>query len=367
MRKIALILLALLLTGCAAQVPEETPRPGPAPAPAVTAQASPASPADDAPAEAAGQAVPEAVEEAASKSFSAADTAAMSSYMSANRWLCAGEWFYGLDFDEAQRPILAAFRLRSGKLNSYHILCRDCVPEYLSLLDGKLYFLCEGSLQRLDLGTRARETLLEGPLKSLQIHDGALILTDGEGRLLRCDPDAENIETLIEGPCGYAWAMPEGVLYQDEADGACLRLRLWSGEDRRLTAAAGYAPLRIGDTVWYSQRDREGSVLASVELGDGTVTRFETETLRGAAELIPTAEGWTLRVFLAGDGWRQQLLRPGETAGEDCAYSGYRLCDYVGENGRIDAAYDPDGRLRCFVLADAGGTELRFIGGRIVG
>ena len=169
---------------------------------------------------------------------------------------------------------------------------------------------------------------------------------------------------LIEGPCDYAWAMPEGIVYQSENEGACLRLRLWDGTDRRLTAAASYAPLRIDDTIWYSLYDGEGSVLASVDLTEGLVTRYETAELRGAAELFSADGAWTLRVFLAGDGWRQQLLRPGETEGAACAYSGYRLCDYVGEDGRIDAAYDPDGRLRCFVLVDESGGELRYFGGK---
>ncbi len=361
MRKLIcmILLLLLLLTGCAAPVPEEAPTTA-EPAPAGTA---PAAPAREEPA---ATAEPPA-EEAVPRRFTDADTAAMSSYMSANRWLIDGERFFGLDYDGAQRPVLASFRLHNGQMYDYRVLCRDCVPEYLCLRDGRLYFLHEGGLQRLDLKTRQRETLLEGPLKSLQLYEGALYLTDAAGRYFRTDLDGQNSELLLEGPCDYAWAMPEGILYQDEAEGACLRLRLLSGEDRRLTAAASFAPLRIGDTVWYSQRDSEGSVLASVALGDGTVTRIQTEALRGAAELIPTAEGWTLRVFLAGDAWRQQLLRPGETAGTDCAYSGYRLCDCVGESRRIDAACEADGRLRCFVLAEADGSELRFLGGEILG
>ena len=71
-------------------------------------------------------------------------------------------------------------------------------------------------------------------------------------------------------------------------------------------------------------------------------------------------------MFLDTGGWKQQLLRLGETEGEACANSGYRLCDFVGEDCRIDAAYDPDGRLRCFVLVDKTGGELRFFGGKIL-
>lgn len=346
MRKLFLIILMLLLlTGCAAKAPAPSPAPTEAPA------------AEE----------PEpSVSVLVPQGYSAADTAAMSAYMSANRCLIAGQRLYGLDYNAELRPVLASYILRGGQPRSFRILCEDCVPEYLAQEGKYLYFINGGRLQRLAMNGHSPETLLEGPIQSLQIFDGALCYTDGEGRYCRAALDGTGAETLIEGPCGYAWAMPEGVLYQSESEGNCLHLRLWDGTDRQLTAAASYAPLRIGNTLWYSQRDSEGSVLGSVELTDGTVTRWETQDLRGAAELIPSGDDWLLRVFLAGDGWKQQLLCPGETEGEACAYSGYRLCDFVGEACRVDAAYDPDGRLRCFVLVNEAGGELRYFGGKVL-
>lgn len=345
MRKLSLILLlALLLTGCAANVPEATSAPETPPSQNESAAPSVLLPGD----------------------FSPADTAAMSSYMSANRWLIAGERMYGLDYDEDLRPVLASYRLRGGKPGSFRILCADCVPEYLAQAGKWLYFLHEGSLQRLNLNSLRRETLLDGPIRSLQIFDGALYYTDGEGRYCRADLDAQSREVLIEGPCDYAWAMPEGILYQSESEGACLRMRLWDGAERRLSAAASFAPLRLGQSVWYTQQDSEGCAIGAIDLSDGTVTHYSTPALRGAAELIPAGGEWLLRICLDGGGWKQQLLRPGESEGEDCGYSGYRLCDFAGEAQRIDAAYDPDGRLRCFVLVDEAGGELRFFGGKIL-
>lgn len=346
MRKICLILcFSLLLTGCVANVPEATP------SPAETA-AMPAAPA-------ASVFVPAV--------FSDADTAAMSSFMSANRCLIAGDRLYGLDYDENLQPVLATYRLRGGKPGAFQILCEDCVPEYLTLHEGCLYYLNGGRLERLTLKSGEREILLEGPLRSLQLYEGTLYTVDEAGRCYRSGLDGENAELLLEGPCDYVWRMPEGFLYQSESEGACLKLTLRSDASvRRLTAAASYAPLRVGNTVWYSQRDSEGSVLACVDLTDGTVTRVETPALRGAAELIPVGGEWRLRVFLDTEGWEQQLLRPGETEGESCGYSGYRLCDWVGETARIDAAYDPDGRLRCFVLVSADGEETRYFGGKVL-
>ncbi len=341
-----ILLLALLLTGCASRVPETAPEP---PVSAPTAEAS------------AAESVPPTWD------YAAADSAAMSSYMSGARWLVDGERMYGLDYDAALRPVLASYRLADGKPGDFEILCADCAPEYLTLHEERLYYLSEGRLERLTLESGRREVLHEGPLRSLQMFDGALYWTDAEGRFCRAGLDGRNAQVLIEGPCDYAWAMPEGLIYQSEAEGCCLRLRLPDGSDRRLTAAASYAPLRVGTLVWYSQRDSLGSVLASVDLTDGTVTRYETPSLRGAAELIPVGGEWRLRCFLDTDSWKQLLLRPGETEGERRSYSGYRLCDWVGETARIDAAYDPDGRLRCFVLVGADGGETRFFGGELLG
>lgn len=342
MRKICLLFLLLLfLAGCAANVPEQT-------APPVESAAS-AAPTAFVPG-----------------GYSAAETAAMSSFMSANRCLIAGDRLYGLDYDESLQPVLASCRLRGGRPFSFRILCADCVPEFLTLHEGCLYYLNGGRLERLTLKSGARETLLEGPLRSLQLYEDNLFFVDEAGHFLRADLGGGDVELLIEGPCDYAWVMPEGILYQSESEGCCLRLRLQDGSDRRLTAAASYAPLRIENTIWYSQRDSEGSVIAAVDLTDGTVTRCDTPALRGTAELIPVGGEWLLRAFLDTEGWEQQLLRPGETEGEGCAYSGYRLCDWVGETRRIDAAYDPDGRLRCFVLVDAEDNELRYFGGKIL-
>ena len=345
MRKIILIILfVFLLAGCAANVTEATP------APTNAAEAEAAA----------------SVSVLVPQGYSDAETAAMSSFMSGNRWLIGEGRMFGLDYDEQLHPALVSYRLRGGRPSAFQILCEDCVPEYLALDGDRLYYLNQGRLERLTLQGGKHEILSEGPLRSLQLLDGALYIVDEAGRFYRAGLDGESAELLIEGPCDYAWAMPEGFLYQSEDEGSCLRMRLRDGADRRLTSAASYAPLRIGNTVWYSQRDSEGSVLGSISLEDGTVTRWETSDLRGAAELIPAEDEWLLRVFLAGDGWKQQLLHLGETEGETCAYSGYRLCDFVGEDCRIDAAYDPDGRLRCFVLVDENGGEIRFFGGEIL-
>lgn len=344
MRQLILIfLILLLLSGCAAPAPE-TPEASFAPS------AAPA----------AADAGPSVL---VLRDFSDDDAAAMARFMGRGRWLRDGDMLYGMDYDASWRPALVCYRYRHGSLSGFQLLAEDCVPEYLCLGDGCLYYLSGGAIERCELSSRRRERLSEGPCGSLQFFDGQLYYTDGEGRYCRCAADGSGAEVLIEGPCDYAYAMAEGVIYQSEKDGCTLRMRLWDGADRQLTAAASYAPLRLGSTVWYSQKDELGAAIASVDLRDGSVRRYESPAMRGSAELIGDGGGWALRLALSCDGWRQQILHPGESEGRPCAYSGYRLCDYTEKTLRIDAAYEADGRLRCFVLVDEKGGELRFVGG----
>ena len=45
-------------------------------------------------------------------------------------------------------------------------------------------------------------------------------------------------------------------------------------------------------------------------------------------------------------------------------YSGYRLCDWAGEQ-RVDAFYENGGRLRSFVFVDENGNETEYIAGEV--
>ena len=340
LRILTCLLLAALLAGCAG-VETETPE-------------TAAEPAVSAP-------VPLALQP-----FSSADSAAMSSYICRSRWLLEDKTLYGLDFDGQSRPGLYEVALRRGRPASFRLLVPDCEPEYLCRGGDWLYYLNAGVPWRCRPADRVREKLADGPWRSLQFFDGALYYTDAQGRLWRCEPDGSGGELLLAFPCDYAWVMPEGVLFQSEDEGCFLKFYVWDGELRQLSAAASYAPLRLGDTVWYAQYDRVGSALACVDLADGLVRRVSEAALHGEIELIPTPSGWQLRFFPAERDWAQRLYDPKSGTVTDCSYSGYRLCDGTDGKRRIDAAYEADGRLRCFILVDADGSETAFLRGDVL-
>lgn len=298
--------------------------------------------------------------------FSDADSAAMSSYMCRNRWLLEEKTLYGLDFDEQGRPGLYEVALRRGRPASFRLLVPDCEPEYLCRGGDWLYYLSAGEPWRCRPADRVREKLADGPWQSLQFYEDGLYYTDAQGRFWRCEPDGSGGERLLDLACDYAFVMPEGVLFQSEDEGCFLKLLDEDGTLRQLSAAASYAPLRLGDAVWYAQYDREGSVLARVDLRDGLVRRLPDAALHGEIELIPTAQGWQLRYFAAERDWAQRLCACGTGESSDCGYSGYRLCDGTDGKRRIDAAYEADGRLRCFILVSADGGETAFLRGKLL-
>ena len=89
--------------------------------------------------------------------------------------------------------------------------------------------------------------------------------------------------------------------------------------------------------------------------------------LLGAVELFPDGEGYTLRWVADENGPRQYTAELDDGGGElrpaSSGSRGYRLCDYVGGGYRVDARYNPDGRVRGFVLCFPDGTEAEYMAG----
>ena len=300
-------------------------------------------------------------EETLLPAISEAESAAMANFMAVNRALVSGDRLYTLDFDASMQPVLACCRITETGLTDWTTLAENCVPEYLCQQDNALYYLNAGQLERLELANGTREVLAAGPFRSLQLWAGGLYVRDDAGGLLRLTASGSVAERLLDGPCDYAYILEEWILYQSEADGNSLRLRrLGSGEDHRIAAGPAYAPVCLNGLLYFSG----DGCFRRLDMTEGEPRSFDLPELRGAAELFSTAEGWCARVALAGGGTEQAFLTLGKTVSyQPCGYQGYRLCDFVSEDLRVDAVYEADGRLRCFALCGQTG-ELRYFSGR---
>lgn len=289
------------------------------------------------------------------------ESQAMARFLNANRAQLWEDRLYCYDFDEAWQPVLARYTWEDGELRDFAVLAEGCVPEYLCRWDGWLYYIhrTSGGIERVPENGGARESVRPGPCDGLCLREGLLYFRDGEGRFLAMDPADGGEALLLEGPCVWAYPLEGAILYLAADDGARLHLYwLEDGTDELLTYSAAANPLILGDRLWY----RSGEALHSVGLNGLDAAVFALPETDGAVELLPEAGGLTVRGIRDENG-PVQWAGPPEGPFQRQA-RGYRICDWLGGGVRVDTVYEPDGRIRCFLLTDDTGTEISFIAGR---
>ncbi len=295
----------------------------------------------------------------------------MASFMGINRACMEENMLYCFEYDENYAPVLARYEIVDGGLTRFTILAADCVPQYLTFCDGRLYYMNgNGSsvVESISADGSDRRVILDEPCTCMQLRDGYLYFCDGSGNFCRAGLDGGDKTVLIDDICCYAYYMDGSVLYQSGSDGETLHLiDLESGRNIKLTNTVSYAPVIIENTLYYTQKTDEGNRICSLELDSGFIQVYETPLIKGAAEFIyDDAPGWCARTVPADERMEQSVIQISELGTgvwTQCGYSGYRLCDWAGEV-RIDAAYENGGRLRSFVLVWPNG-ETEYIAGRV--
>ena len=318
-------------------------------------------------AEATGAEELEPLKERALPELSREDSLRMLRYMSGNRALISGERLYSLDYDGDYLPVLAEYSLSDG-LRRNAVLAENCVPAFLTELDGRLYYVNQREnnvLESIAIDGSYRKILKEGPCDWLLIEDGALYYCDGEQRWCRSEPDGSGETRLMERPCVSPWSLGDSLLYQSPDDE---RLHLYwfaDGTDVTLTEHGAWAPVIWDGRLYYSSEER----LCSVGLNGLGAVQYAVPPLSYPAELIPEENGLKLRGISDDRGLKQWTVWPEDAEGtlQYLTDRGYRLCDYAGGEGRVDTIYNLDGRVRCFLYTDAEGQEYVYIAGRVSG
>ena len=287
------------------------------------------------------------------------ESRAMARVIAANRVLCRGNALFCYDFDEDWLPVLARYTREDGTLRDFTVLARGCVPEYLSWLDGWLYYLdrSSGALERVPEQGGSRQLLREGPCSCLSVWEGQLCFCDGQGRFLALDP-ADGSETLLlEGPCSFAFPLTGAILFREEDRGRIL-LRQEDGSESVLSPEGASPPLLLEDRLWYSV----GTRLFGQSMTGGEPLVYALPEHDGDPELLPAAQGLLLRGIRDENGPSQWEGPPeGPFVRQP---RGYRICDWLGLGLQVDTVYEPDGRIRCYLLLDEGGNRLSFLAGR---
>ena len=305
-----------------------------------------------------------------STNFDTAASLRMASFMGANRALIHGDRLWCFDYDENASPVLACYTLTDGVPGNFTILQTDCVPEYICMEGDRLYYINNnGSAAIESIGTDGKDhqVLADEPCGFLQISDGELYFCDAAGRFCKAAPDGSGRQVLIDDLCCYPYVFGGMVLYQSGKDGESLHLlTLEDGTDRKLTSAVSYAPVIIENMLYYTQKTGEGSRICRMTLETGVTEVFDSPLIQGAAEfiLVP-GQGWMVRAVPADARLEQSSISLAKLDGGvwcQGGYSGYRLCDWAGEQ-RVDASYENGGRLRSFVLVDDSGRETEYMAG----
>lgn len=307
-----------------------------------------------------------------STNFDTAASQRMASLMGGNRALISGDRLWCFDYDENASPVLASYTLTDGVPGNFTILQSDCVPEYICMEGDRLYYINDNGssfIESIRVDGADRQVLADEPCDFLQICEGELYFCDAAGHFCRAALDGSGRQILIDDICCYPFVFDGRVLYQSGKDGESLHLlSLEDGRDVKLTSTVSYAPVIIENTLYYTQKTDEGSRICRLEPESGVTQVFDSPLIQGAAEfiLVP-GQGWTVRAVPADARISQSSIPLAELDGgawRQGGYSGYRLCDWAGEQ-RVDAFYENGGRLRSFVLVGADGRETEYMAGTV--
>lgn len=303
----------------------------------------------------------ELVRERGIPALSREDSLSMINLMAENRALELEGSLYSFAFDGDYRPVLARWTLEEGSLSGGEILAEGCLPQCLSLLYGKLYYIngqAGNSIERLDLTDGSRETLKAGPCRWLQIRDGKLYYKGPSGGFFSAEPDGSGEQAIIEEECFYPCLLGEAVLYQRGSDQRLCLLWLEDSSLAELTDHEAYSPLIWGERLYYST----DSGLRALSLDGQESLIFDLPDIQAAAELFPRGEELFIRAVADENGPRQWSAQA--EPGAEPEYSelqGYRLLAYSGETLTIDTVYVPGGRVLSFSLQPEEGQALEYL------
>lgn len=293
----------------------------------------------------------------------------MACFLYANRALIFDGTLFCFDYDQNYEPVLAAYTLDESFPDNFRILADNCVPQYITMLDGRLYYINSrnGSALESVCPDGSDRTTLFGFADFLQSAAGKLWFCDENGRFCSVFPDGSAPVIHIAQACAYPFVIGETIIYQNEDDGERLHLLFRSdGTDVALSSTAAYAPFIIGRDLYYTRKGYGGQDLFRMSLDGMSGTRFATGNIVGAAEPFCTGEQWGARFLTDEDRIRQWTVpvdMPDKVSESDTR--GWRRFEFTGGGFTVETLYNPDGRVSCLMLSSPDGQQLRFLAGEL--
>ncbi len=203
--------------------------------------------------------------------LSAKQTSAMSSWAQYGFGLVEGNTYYGRFFLKGETtPMLFAISLKSEKYeikaDSRQILDSEHSPKYLLKAGDVLYYIMLDRYSGESLGIAKTGTdgsdaqvLYQGKCSFLSSAGEKLFFTDSRGFPVCMDMNGGDPEAILERKVFYLYALSEDwLIFQDDADNESLHLyRISDGADIKLNDEAGFNPVIVGTSLFFSVRDPE--------------------------------------------------------------------------------------------------------------
>lgn len=294
------------------------------------------------------------------------ESAEMSAFMNKGRSRIYDGALYTFDFDAEYLPVLAKYTPDGACA----VLADDCVPEFLSVCGERLYYINSRRgdvLESVALDGSDRQTLSGEGCDWMSVYNGEIYFRDADKKYVHMQPDGSGLTTLLQGPCCYPYVFDDHVIYQDERDECLYLADIMTGETLRLSYVPAYAPVVLGSALYAAEKTDAGYGIYRLDLASGTAKSYENHILGSAAELYLCENEWKLR-YPDADG--KQYVLPLEAINGDagsCSYDGYRRIEYVSEEYLIECEYEPNARVRRFVVTQADGTEYEYMAGTVRG
>lgn len=294
------------------------------------------------------------------------ESAEMSAFMNKGRSRVYDGALYTFDFDAEYLPVLAKYTPDGACA----VLVDDCVPEFLSVCGERLYYINSRRgdvLESVALDGSDRRTMTGEGCDWMSVYNGEIYFRDADKKYVHMQPDGSGLTTLLQGPCCYPYVFDGHVIYQDERDECLYLADIVTGETLRLSYVPAYAPVVLGSALYAAEKTDAGYGIYRLDLTSGTAKSYENHILGSAAELYLCENEWKLR-YPDTDGKQYVLLL--EAINGDagsCSYDGYRRVEYVSEEYLIECEYEPNARVRRFVVTQADGTEYEYMAGTVRG
>ena len=311
----------------------------------------------------------------------------MSNYMLRNRFVHDGKNLFGSKHSDGGSPYFCKMKFSAGSKGMYirdtEMIENNVDAEYLTILGDFVYFLrtdCEtgkNAICKYPLNESAAsgyQVLYNGTCDYLFSHGGRLWFTDADNHLLSMNTDGLDLRQIVsDKEIFFPYLLSDDMLlFQDDADGESLHLRiLSSGEERKIMEGRIYEYVLSGTELFCSvvaeetdeytdMRARLCRIDLSGILTDGILSAEIPEP--DISELYMGTRFAVNGDHINASNYRTVPLKEWKSLSDDEYEAGYTAaCQYVAENFEIFYDFNEEGFVNRSLFYEPGVKRAGYI------